>query len=90
MDCYLEKHLKEEHASIKDPRYGNIIFGCPVFGGKQICMWCCLHIRDVANALTRNYATDHHPNYAVIAPEVSERSLDSIWETCARCHNTQA
>jgi len=86
MDCFLEKHLKEEHAAMKNPKLGGIVMTCPVLGC-QICMWCCLHIRDVANPLSRNYATDHHPNYAIKVPELSERNLDSIWETCARCHN---
>lgn len=90
MNCYLKKHLKEEHASMKTPALGGNMLTCSVYGGNQICMWCCLHTRDVANSLTRNYATDHHPDYAIKAQEVSERDLDSIWETCSRCHNAQA
>ena len=86
MDCFLKKHLKEEHANMRDPRHGNISMVCPIFD-RQICMWCCLHVRDVANPLTRNHATDQHPNYAIKASELSERSLDSIWETCSSCHN---
>ena len=89
MACYLEKHLKEEHANVRAANYRNIMT-CAVFGGGQICMWCCLHTRDVANPLTRSYATAHHPNYAIKSPEISGRELDNIWETCARCHNAQA
>lgn len=90
MDCYLKKHLKEEHENMRDASYGSIIFTCSVFEGSHICMWCCLHTRDVANPLTRNYAVDHHPDYAIKSPEISKRDLDSIWETCSRCHNAQA
>jgi len=89
MDCYLKKELKEEHANMKNPKLESVVFMCPVLS-RQICMWCCLHIRDVSNPMSRNYAIDHHPKYAIKAAELSGRSLDSIWETCARCHNVQA
>jgi len=86
MDCYLKKHLKEEHATMRNPMYESVVFTCPVFE-RQICMWCCLHVRAVSNPMTKNYASDQHPNYAIKTPELSGRRLDSVWETCARCHN---
>lgn len=86
MDCYFKEELKEEHANIRLPGHATTIMMCPIYD-RQICFWCCLHTRDVANPLKRNYATDHHPDYAIKSQEVSGRDLDSIWETCSRCHN---
>ena len=87
MDCYLEKHLKEEHANMKNPNLGNIVVMCPVFE-RQICLWCCLHTQDVSNPLKREYATGRFPNYAIKAAELSLRDLDSVWESCSRCNNS--
>jgi len=85
MDCYLEEHLPKEHA---DPRASERVakLSCPIFD-RQICLWCCLHIHDVADPLQRNRAGIFHPGYAEKAPELSERDLDGIWETCSRCQH---
>ena len=83
MACSLEKKLKKEHAEMKNPKLAGVIVNCPIIG-KQICLWCCLHISDAANPQTRNHTLDVFPNM-VVAEEVAERSFDSMSETCSRC-----
>jgi hypothetical protein len=84
MSCSLEQILKEEHESMKNPKFAGIIQDCPVLG-KQICLWCCLHIADAADPMKRNRTLDLFPNLVKIEEEAGRR-FDSIWETCARCH----
>ena len=85
MSCALENHLVEEHANMRDKRLGTIIHTCPVVD-RQICLWCCLHMYDAANPLSRNQASDRFPEFVSKTCELSGRDLDSIWETCSRCH----
>ena len=86
MSCRFEKELKEDHENMKNPVLGGMMMQCPIYDG-QICYWCCLHVRDVANPLKRNYYTRIHPQYVEVAEKLSERNLDGVWETCSRCHN---
>lgn len=76
----------QAHGSMKNPKLGGNIWMCPVLG-RQICQWCCLHIADVANPLSREYASRNFPEYAEKVPEISGRELDNVWETCGRCRN---
>jgi len=85
MGCALSKELKEEHAGMRDQRLGEIIVQCPILS-KQICFWCCLHVHDITNPLSRNYASELNPNLVKTVVAQSGRDLDSMWETCARCH----
>lgn len=84
MGCSLQNKLKKEHASMVNPKLAEVIFECPVVG-KQICLWCCLHIADAADPLKRGYTLDMFPDMVKVEEE-SGRDLDSIWETCSRCH----
>lgn len=84
MACALEKILVEEHANMKNQRFRNIVSMCPVVG-RQICLWCCLHTHDVADPLSRNYASEMFPNLSIEISKISGRGLDSIWETCSVC-----
>ena len=85
MDCSLHKEFKKEHAEMKNPKFSGVILTCPVIG-KQICLWCCLHIADAADPMRRNRTTDQFPNFVANLPKLADRELDSIWETCSRCH----
>jgi len=84
MSCSLYKDLKEEHDTMKNPKLAGVIHSCPVIG-KQICLWCCLHIADAADPMSRNNMLDKYPNLVKVE-EISGRNFDSIWETCSRCH----
>jgi hypothetical protein len=78
--------MKEEHENMSNPKFGGITFMCPVIG-KQICMWCCLHISDIADPMKREKAYINHTKYAEIATKISGRDLDDIFRTCSRCRN---
>jgi hypothetical protein len=84
MDCSLSKTLKKYHEDMKNPKLAGVIHHCPVIG-KQICLWCCLHIADAAEPMKRMHTLDIYPDMMKVE-EISGRDLDSIWETCSRCH----
>jgi len=85
MNCVLKKTLKVEHDRMRDPRLGEILFQCPLID-KQICYWCCLHIYDAAQPVTRVSATDSNPAYAGKIISLSGREdLDAVWATCSKC-----
>jgi hypothetical protein len=86
MKCTLVNKVPTEHANMKDPRLGEIFMNCPLFNGKQICFWCCLHIADLARPLTRETAQDTHPEYGCVTA-TTERDWDSLWQTCSKCSN---
>uniref|UniRef100_A0A6M3K5R4 Uncharacterized protein n=1 Tax=viral metagenome TaxID=1070528 RepID=A0A6M3K5R4_9ZZZZ len=84
MDCSLKKLLPEYHENMKNPKLASVMSTCPILG-KQICLWCCLHICDVADPMKRNRALDNFPDLVKVEEE-SGRAFDSMWETCSRCH----
>lgn len=83
MSCSLYKLLKKEHDAMANKNLSDVIVDCPVIG-KQICLWCCLHISDAATPLTREHTLNMYPGIAKVQ-EISGRDFDSINETCARC-----
>lgn len=91
MDCTLRKGLKKEHENISNPIYApggvgaETMWICPLMG-RQICHWCCLHIYNVAQPITRATASDYNPGYANnIARLTGRADLDDIWSTCSQC-----
>ena len=82
--CALIKELKEEHAEIKVPQHGTMMVTCPLLS-KQICLWCCLHISEVADPLKRTRAVNTHPRYAEVVTKLTGRTLESIAQTCNGC-----
>jgi len=86
MECALKDRLKEEHAKMTKPAYAGVIFHCPVLG-RQMCLWCCLHLSDLADPMKRSYAMTDFFRYADVAKELSGRDLDSIHQTCVHCRN---
>jgi hypothetical protein len=87
MKCILEKQAKKEHAiaATKPENYHNRFVSCPLFAGRQICFWCCLHIRDIAEPLNRGDYSLAHPEYEALVPKETGRTWDEIWHTCSRC-----
>lgn len=85
MDCSLSKLAKTEHSNIKDIRYAQSFVNCPLVDGKQICFWCCLHIRDIAEPLNRGDYSIAHPEYEALLPKLSDKSWDEISFVCSRC-----
>ena len=84
MICSLDKIIKDAHTNIKKQELGNIMFTCPVIG-KQICLWCCLHIEAASNPMTRLNTIDNTPCFGIDLPIALERDLDKIFETCSTC-----
>lgn len=85
MNCILEKLAVGEHSNISDKRYAQNFVNCPLFDGRQICFWCCLHIRDIAEPLRRGDYSLAHQEYEKLVPEMTGRDWDEIWHTCSRC-----
>jgi hypothetical protein len=83
--CSLINKLAKAHTIIKDDRLGEIFVSCPL-NSKQICLWCCLHISNQANPMTRIMSAERNPSYVDFSVVV-ERDWDSIWETCSKCSN---
>jgi hypothetical protein len=86
MICSLEKELRSEHKNMSNPAYAEIIINCPVLS-RQICLWCCLHICDAANPITRSHAVEIFPRISEVVSEMSGRDLDDIFKTCGACRN---
>ena len=86
MKCILENITPNEHVSgrSKDTRYAETMLYCPLFDGRQICLWCCLHICGTAEPLRRGDYQIEHPEYADMDVETG-RTWDEIWSTCSRC-----
>lgn len=87
MQCSLRKEAPKEHKSITDSRYAETFVECPLFNNKQICLWCCLHICDLADPMTRPRAREDHQEYVELLDRLTGRELDSVQETCYRCRN---
>jgi len=85
MKCVLKDLTEEEHSKITDKRYGEIFMNCPLLDGKQICFWCCLHIRDIAEPLNRGDYSAAHPEYESLLPKLSMRDWDEICGVCSKC-----
>ena len=85
MNCALESYLEKEHENMREPRLGTIIVNCPIFG-RQICYWCCLHVQDMSNPLTRPNAEVFNPRYKEVINKIRpDITLDGCWETCSSC-----
>jgi len=86
MDCSLKNVV--EHNKIPKVQYAETVFKCPVID-RQICMWCCLHISDVADPKTRNKTLDYSSPYYDSIPKLTSRDWNSIWVTCEKCRNNK-
>jgi len=87
MKCILKDLAVNEHNNIKDARYADSFVKCPLFNGKQICYWCCLHIHDIGEPLRRGDRLVAHPEYAEVVVKESGRHWDEIWAVCSKCGN---
>jgi len=85
MECILAKKIIGEHKNIKDERYATTFLNCPLFDGRQICLWCCLHIRDIADPIRRGDYSLAHPDYESTVSADSRRDWDEIWSICGKC-----
>lgn len=83
MDCSLKEI---NHNNIPKPQYAETFFKCPIIG-KQICMWCCLHISEVADPKKRMSASDFSSSYYEEIPKIATRDWDDMWVTCQKCRN---
>ena len=83
MGCSLESTLKEAHASMRNPKLGNITHHCPILD-KQICLWCCLHIADAGDVKQREHMLNMYPELMDVQ-KISHRDFDSMFQTCSRC-----
>ena len=88
MNCILSETMPKEHASITDRRYAEQFINCPLFDGRQICYWCCLHIRDIAEPLNRGDYSLAQPEYEAGIPKETGRDWDEVWHTCSQCSKT--
>jgi len=88
IECVLknQEELLQEHADLMKKRPElSVVLPCALFGGRQICSWCCLHIRDLAFPPTRNEYAEKHPAYYKFISEYTKRDWDDIWSTCSGC-----
>lgn len=87
MKCVLEDKAPHEHevARGKPVYYRETFIHCPLLNGRQICLWCCLHICDIATPLNRGDYQIAHPEYASLLPEECGRDWDEIWQVCSKC-----
>jgi len=86
MECSLAKNLKEDHETMKNPKLGKVFVMCPVLG-TQICYWCCLHISNIADPMTRGYTIKNFTEYYNLIPKICNRTWDNIFETCCVCRD---
>jgi hypothetical protein len=85
MKCILEKLAANEHKKIGDARYAESFINCPLFGGRQICYWCCLHIHDIAEPLHRGDYSLAHPEYEAVVAKETGRDWNDVWSVCSKC-----
>jgi hypothetical protein len=80
-------NIDEFHTERAKPPHTTTYLNCPLLGGRQICLWCCLHISDIANPLTRVWAGEKNQEYLdilkLLPPERAD--WDLMWSTCYRC-----
>ena len=74
----------DEHASMRSPRYSEVAMHCPLVSG-SICLWCCLHISNLANPMKRTQAVDNAKGYSEIATIARKKDLDEVWSYCSKC-----
>ncbi len=84
MTCALKQDLQKEHETMKEG-YGEKDLFCPMLS-RQICLWCCLHIHQIADPQKRAVASENFPGYERVASEMARKSWDQIWEQCSRCN----
>lgn len=87
MKCILSDVAVGEHKNAKDRRYVESFVDCPLFDGRQICYWCCLHIHDISEPLRRTDNIIAHPEYSSV-PSMCSRDWDEIWTVCSKCSHT--
>ncbi len=85
MECILVNKAVGEHKNIKDERYANKFLNCPLFSSRQICLWCCLHIRDIADPIRRGDYSLAHPEYESLIPAETTMDWDEVWSICGKC-----
>ena len=77
------------HTKVKDTRYIEHFVTCPLIE-KDICIWCCLHISDLANPRTREIADAAQTEYSdLITNEQLSKFVDwdGVWTNCFKCIN---
>lgn len=82
MICSLKDHVKHDKANKK---YTGNFVKCPLFNGRYICYWCCLHISDIAEPAHRSDASEKHPDYYNYVTDTTGREWDEVWTVCSRC-----
>jgi len=83
MNCSLKKL---SHNNISKPQYAETFFKCPIVD-RQICLWCCLHIGELADPKTRLHASEFSTEYDEKIPKITTRDWDDMWVTCQKCRN---
>ena len=82
MSCGLLKQVSHEDARSKV--YAETMLYCAV-AQKHICLWCCLHISDMARTLTKDRSIEANPE---LYNELS-KAIGTTWEqasaTCNGC-----
>jgi hypothetical protein len=78
MNCRIGKHNKI------NKKYENIACHCPLIGGKDICLWCCLHIADISDPSKRQERLDSNPDF-ISVPEDLKMPWDDIRKVCVGC-----
>ena len=86
MKCSLEKMLLRQHNHEEERKQmlGGSFVKCPLLD-KQICLWCCLHIKDQAAPMTKVNASERFKDYQSLSPETLRRTWDEVWSVCAVC-----
>jgi hypothetical protein len=87
MACYLEKKVKRMHSKAPE-NFKGIIFQCPLID-RQICLWCCLHICELSDPMSRIGASDSMKEYYDLIPKLSDKSWEDTTSVCGRCKNRQ-
>jgi hypothetical protein len=85
MPCSLINECPKEHQNQKSEVYKDTVFICPITG-KQICLWCCLHIAGLADPKTRMWSEDKHPEYTDVVNKMG-KDWNQTWQICSRCRN---
>ena len=83
IQCSLKSEINHDNAAEK---YTTQFIPCPLFDGKQICYWCCLHISEIAQPTSRVRMSEQHPEYFNKIKALSGRvAWDDINDLCSQC-----
>jgi hypothetical protein len=90
MTCILKNRTPDEHATALKtrPKILGTELPCPLYNGRTICLWCCLHIAGIAEPLNRGDNEIRHPEYNIVME--TGRSWDEITSLCTKCINTRS